>query len=124
MIELIKKLQEATEPSRELDAEIYCATHKSAFADETPAQHMAYALKFCPPYTLSVDAALTLLRKHYLWELKQGLGSHAIVWWLEKDWDDTGAPTGYSTVYPALALTIAVLTARAVEDRVSLPSGQ
>jgi hypothetical protein len=75
-----------------------------------------------PAYTSSIDAALKLIRKHYLWQLKQGIECTAIVWWLEKDWDDTGAPTAYSTTYPALALTKAALLARAVEDRVPLSS--
>jgi hypothetical protein len=70
-----------------------------------------------PEFTSSIDDALKLLRKHYLWQLKQGIECTAIVWWLEKDWDDTGAPTAYSTTHPALALTKAILLARAVEDR-------
>lgn len=117
MIDLISKLQQAAEPSRELDAQIYCAIYKSAYADETPEQHLARALQISPQYTSSVDAALTLMRKHYLWQLKQGIGCTAIVWWLESDWDDAGAPAGHSTTYPALALTIANLMARAVEER-------
>lgn len=116
-LELFALLDKATEPSRELDAHVYCATHKSAYPDETPEQHFTYALRACPRYTASLDAALELMRNHYLWQLKQGIECTAIVWWLEADWDDTGAPTAYSTTHPALALTKAALLARAVEDR-------
>jgi hypothetical protein len=71
-----------------------------------------------PLYTSSIDDALKLTRKHYLWQLKQGIECTAIVWWLEFDWEDRVAPTAYSTTFPAMALTHAALIARAVEDRV------
>ena len=116
MIQLITKLMNAAEPSRELDAEIW--RHLPPDGGDRTNPYNA------PRFTKSVDAALTLLRKHYLWQVKQGIGCTAIVWWLEKDWDDTPAPTGHSTTYPALALSTAALIARAVEDRISLPSQQ
>jgi hypothetical protein len=119
-LKLFAILDKADEPSREIDAEIYCFAYRPCYQDETPEQRLDYARRCAPSYTASVDAALTLLRKHYLWELKQGIECRAIVWWLEKDWDDTGAPTAYSTTHPALALTKAALLARAVEDRVSV----
>lgn len=143
--EIIERLTKATEPDRELDLAIQLAIEPSGdiaklmqyrrgFNGEGFSWEI-YQGSVCfqkyddngrcnyngghplPRYTSSIDDALKLLRKHYLWEVKQGIGSHAIVWWIEKDWDDTGAPTGYSTVYPAMALAIAALIARAVEDR-------
>ena len=152
MLELIKKLQQSTEPSRELDLEIYVATYPDSDLAKTTRAHrrgldhkegMAWDIwhgsvvfeKYTadgrcpynggyplPAFTSSVDAALTLMRTHYLWELKQGIGCRAIVWWIEHDWDDTGAPTAYGTTHPALALTIAALIARAVEDKLPLTS--
>lgn len=118
ILDLITILETETKPSRQLDAQIYCALHRSAYADETPQQHYAHALANCPWYTSSIDAALQLMRKHYLWQLKQGIECTAIVWWIEHDWDDIGAPTGRSTTHPALALVTATLIARAIEDRV------
>lgn len=64
-----------------------------------------------PAYTGSVDAALTLVPKHHLWELRQGIESRAIVWTIERDYDDDGAPTGYAATFPAIALCIAALRA-------------
>ncbi len=146
-LELFAALDKAAEPSRELDLAIYLALWPAsdlAKITERPRGldgqegyswdirggsvvyekwtddgrcpvNGGYPL---PTYTASIDSALTLLRTHYLWQLKQGIECTAIVWWLEKDWDDTGAPTAYSTTHPALALTKAALLARAVEDRV------
>lgn len=71
-----------------------------------------------PAYTASIDAALTLMRKHFMWQLKQGIGCQAIVWYIGNDQFEEGAPTGTSTTFPALALTIAALTCRAMEDRI------
>ncbi len=147
---LFSMLNESDEPSRELDLAIYLALwpdsdlakmtkHRRGLdsqegyawtihgasivyerwtADGRCPYNGGYPL---PAYTASIDDALKLLRKHYLWQLKQGIECTAIVWWIEKDWEDTGAPTAYSTTYPALALTKAALVARAVEDRVLSP---
>lgn len=110
LLELIARLESAAGPERELDADIYEFIHNLPVNEISP--------EFPPRYTFSVDAAMRLLRKHYLWQIKRGFECTAIVWWIEKDWDDTGAPTGYSTAFPALALSTAALIARAVEDRV------
>jgi len=110
-LELFAALDKATEPSRDLDAAIWRMLPPDG-GDRTNPYN-------APRFTRSIDAALMLMRKHYLWQLKQGIECTAIVWWLEKDWDDTGAPTAYSTTYPALALAKAALLARAVEDRVT-----
>ena len=92
-------------------------TGKKNELDETPPHGWCWEAHL-PEYTKDIHAALTLLRKHYMWQLKRGIECEAIVWWLEKDWDDTGAPTARQLPeYPALALTTAILIARAVEDR-------
>jgi hypothetical protein len=150
MIELLKTLDAVHEPNRETDLAIYLAVWpESDLAKMTKNRRgldsqEGYAWTIhgasvvyekwdgngrcphnggypLPAFTSSIDDALKLLRKHYLWQLKQGIECTAIVWWLEKDWDDTGAPTAYSTTFPALALTKAALLARAVEDRLALP---
>jgi len=66
-----------------------------------------------PAYTSSLDAALTLVPLHHLWEIKQGIECRAVVWQLETDYDERNPPTGYSTTFPALALCIAALKAEA-----------
>lgn len=151
MTDLLEKLDAVHEPSRETDLAIHLAVwpdgdlakitkhrrgldgkegyaweiHQGAVifekctADGRCPHNGGYPL---PAYTASIDDALKLLRKHYLWQLKQGFECTAIVWWIEKDWDETGAPTAGSTTFPALALTKAALLARAVEDRLTLSS--
>lgn len=148
MNNLLPEVLQATKPSRELDLAIYLAlwpdselakmtkyprglnsqegyawtihgesvVYEKWTADGRCPHNGGYPL---PAFTASIDAALKLMRKHYLWQLKQGIECTAIVWWIEHDWDDTGAPTAKTTTYPALALTTAALIARAVEDRVS-----
>lgn len=110
IVALIERLANATEPSRELDRAILYAELRLPPKFQSEGDNPKH-------YTSSLDDALTLLRRHYLWEIKRGIECRATVWWIEKDWDDTGAPTGYSTSYPALALCTAALMARAVEDR-------
>lgn len=134
MTDLIAELLQATEPSPELDAMIWWEVDRSAAQRAynnaatgrprqvewpLPAGLGRFAVvSGAPAFTSSIDAALKLMRNHYLWQLKQDIGCSAIVWWIEYDWDDTGAPTAHSTTFPALALTTAALIARAVEDRV------
>lgn len=131
-LDLFAKLDAAREPSRELDCLIFEAqhlllmpAHRGTIDGEPTGQYFDQdgneLPERAPFYTASVDDAMKLLRKHYLWQIKQGIECTAIVWWLEKDWDDTGAPAAYSTTYPALALAKAALLACAVEDRISIP---
>lgn len=73
------------------------------------------------PLTSSLDAVVALIaktRKHFLWQVKCAIECQAIVWWLERDWDDYPVPTGYSLPdAPALALLDAFLTALITEER-------
>lgn len=108
IIDLIKLLEEAGEPGRELDREIW-----RVVVERDPKRRTILPAY----YTRSFDAALTLLRPHYLWEVKRGIECKAIVWYLGKDWDGTGAPAAVTTEYPALALATAAIICRAVEGR-------
>lgn len=62
----------------------------------------------------SLDAALSLVPAHHLWQVKRGFVCEAIVWSAERDYDDSGhvAPVGRKPDGPALALCIAALKAR------------
>ena len=71
-----------------------------------------------PSYTTSLGAALTLVPEGWLWEIKRGVEARAIVWTLEKDYDETAPPTGYHAESPALALCIACLKARNISENV------
>lgn len=66
---VISKLRAATFHSRELNALIYCSIFQSTYQDETFEQHMAFAGRFAPNYTQSIDKALALIPKG--WELKE-----------------------------------------------------
>jgi hypothetical protein len=93
---------------RELDNDIFHAIHGIRF------KHDDHGWR----YSESIDAALMLVPPHHLWELKRGFECRAIVWCLERDYDDDGAPTGYNATLPARALCAAALYARAeLEDR-------
>lgn len=102
--EIIERLERAAGPSMDIDYDIWLALAQPMPVDPDD---------FPPRYTASLDAALTLVPKGYLWQVKQGIESQAIVWSLEIDYDDDGAPAGYSTTFPAIALCIAALKARA-----------
>lgn len=58
---LISALEACREPDRELDANIYVATYKGAYPDETKTYRIARALIVGPHYTESLDAALSLV---------------------------------------------------------------
>ncbi len=101
MKHIVGLLEEATGPDRSLDWEI----------------HLRHGIQGVgmygdhPHYTASLDAALKVVPKHHLWQVKQGIQAVAIVWCLETDYDDRPAPTGYSTTFPAIALCAAAIKA-------------
>lgn len=68
-------------------------------------------------FTASIDAALALvervLGKHWLWEIKEGIGFRCILWTLETDWDDRAVPTGHSAHSAPYAILAALLRALA-----------
>lgn len=130
MKDLIAKLEDATEGSRELDAEISAAIGNVVEPCGANDWAVLYGTKIVEGsegrlededwrelehYTTSLDAALTLVPEGYLWQIKQAVQCCALVWALEVDYDDHPVPTGYSTTHPALALTIAALKARSAQ---------
>jgi hypothetical protein len=59
------------------------------------------------------SAAIALVPRHHLWQLKCGIQAQAIVWMLETDYDDRTVPTGYALPHcPAIALCLALFRAR------------
>jgi hypothetical protein len=101
MKHIIDALESATGPDRALDWEIHLrhGIDGAGMYGEHPA------------YTSSLDAALTVVPRHHLWEVKQGFQSKATVWMIEVDYDDRDPPLGYSTTFPAIALCIAAMKA-------------
>lgn len=123
---LIARLEAATEGSRELGEAVYLACGwtktqtgywlgpiyhwgspdgKITFAHDDFYQHDP---------TTSIDAALTLVPAHHMWEVRHGIGCRAVVWTLEQDYDGHSVPVGNTMDQPALALCIASLKARQV----------
>lgn len=95
---LIARLEAATEGSRELDWAI-------AVNEGGEVWNPLY-------FTTSLDAALTLVPAHHMWEVRHGIGCRAVVWTLEQDYDGHSVPVGNTMDQPALALCIASLKAR------------
>lgn len=135
--QLIEQLETAVAPDRGLDSAIGRALETlptEPFKTKAPferIQGMYYVIgkrdtsggpvdekwARCPPlYTFSVDAAVTLVPPHHLWQVKQGIEASAVVWMLETDYDERDPPMGYSTTFPAIALCIAALRARAERE--------
>jgi hypothetical protein len=100
---LADRVQSADGPDRSLDWEIHLRNGLDGVG--------AYGAH--PAYTASLDDAVKLVPRHHLWQVKQGIQSEAIVWMLERDYDESGAPTGYSTTFPAIALCAAAIRAEA-----------
>jgi len=104
MDELTKKLEAATEGSRELDADIYMATHGVSEGSTKPATP--------PHFTTSIDAALTLVPEGWIvhMELHPSPADEANI-----SLHDGGDKTTLGQAdfdQPALALCIAALKAR------------
>ena len=91
MTRLIERLEAATEPSRELDAEIFAEVRGIAGAETFM---MAFGLEDIPEYTSSLDAALTLVSEGQEWSL---------VFW---------PPRKEKAAIPTIALCIAALRGR------------
>ena len=108
MENLIAKLEAATEGSRELDAEIALIIepgHWSSLFDALNQQ--------CPYYTLSIDAALTLVPEGGLWSVcDMEEGPFAQVIRPIPGGGFVGGLTQGRAATPALALSIAALRAR------------
>lgn len=71
------------------------------------------AARPAPPYTTSLDAAVSLVPEGWFWQVKRGFGYDAVVWSAEREGFWAGASQGG----PALALCIAALKARRAKVR-------
>ncbi|HEX5508796.1 MAG TPA: hypothetical protein VFX37_09855 [Pseudolabrys sp.] len=130
---VIAALENATVPDRLLDGKIACAVFETIGTDDdliyrSPirsyddcapgtywhVQRSGRSLQTAPKYTESLDAAVSLVPPHHLWQLKAGFQAQAIVWMIEVDYDDGHEPpTGYALPEtPAIALCIAALRSR------------
>lgn len=118
--ELIAKLEEAEEGSRELDAEIFRLMGLTDLQERhcenwcrmdgrTDLTRDRYIQAWAPPYTTSLDAALTLVREDCDWVINSR-GRYACVWESKESggeghWESRGKPL-------PVALCIAALKAR------------
>lgn len=111
LADIIAKLEQATEGSRELDAEIAAATWDGAQVSKTrPWLVTQHGINRDPPrYTTSIDAARTLVPKSKAIALDIFADGTALCG-LEDSPDLTNGTDVYPT--PALALCIAALKAR------------
>lgn len=99
MESLIKKLEAATEGSRELDGDIH-------YHDRKPYPKGGWNTDGLPHYTTSIDAALRLVPEGFIWDVAS-TGQAWVMGGLDNEQHlVTSAPT------PALALCIAALKAR------------
>lgn len=110
IVDLIARLEKATGPSLELDMAIALMLHpKGSWSD-------------WPRFTLSIDAALTLVpqQEFLVWSLWCAIGSYSCNIHISGGgWsDDRTLGTSAGAKTPAIALCIAALRARAaVEER-------
>lgn len=110
MTDLITRLEAATEGSRELDAEIFCAVRGLVFDEECPvrADGKRYIdFRRVPKHTRSLDAALTLVPEGYCWAVNSSQPPGGNQFRAEID---CGGAVWAAT--PALALCAATLRAR------------
>lgn len=139
MTDLIRRLEEATEGSRELDAEIAVAAEidlPSPMGDAKPwlkvptphdncapgtywlVQRSGMSLRTAPPFSTSIDAALTLIPEGYsLWRINQYHTPNNPAWaWgvhLRHHADpETGMVIGETDVSMPFSMCIAALKAR------------
>lgn len=117
---LIERLEKATEGSRELDGEIWCAANGYEFLvwDGAGVRYRVretgwYAAEHVKPYTASLDCALTLVPEGWQWRAWHTPTDEGSLWGAEVNWEPPG------NVYaetPALALCIAALRARQARE--------
>lgn len=123
-MDLIQRLQEAAEGSRELDLEIGEAVAVVRFNPatgryRTDRLNKETLVHNAPRYTTSIDAALTLVPEHFRWSVNARQNAvDRVDGYLAHVWFGT-TPSYESTetwaATPALALCIAALKARTQE---------
>ena len=122
MNDLIKRLEEATEWSRELDADIYEAMGNTVFRAYGVMPVRDKDLGPIPAYTFSLDTAVTLVPDSFDWTIRNL--SNKLFLAACADPRDDGNPwiTPAVKPTPALALCIAALRARLVMENGGLDS--
>jgi len=122
MNDLIKRLEEATEWSRELDADIYEAMGNTVFRayGVMPVRDKDFGP--IPAYTFSLDTAVTLVPEGIAWTVSKLFNNR---FWAScddpEDYDNSWAVSAEKPT-PALALCIAALRARLVMENGGLDS--
>jgi len=118
LMALAERVEQATRADRELDAQIACSRlpdiSKLAVLN-TPEKWVRAALTEhwnIPPYTASLDAAMTLVPKRASWSLYDIVGKRESV----RMWCD-GIDVLCAGATPALALTAACLRALAAQEK-------
>jgi len=119
---LLSRLQSATGPSRELDRAIAESLGYQVEVIRVPDDHPIFkpggGLEFMvkdgqrtaiPPWTESIDAALTLMPEGFYWDVSSNPNGFLAEVWATTVFD------GHSKATPAIALLIAI--ERAQEDR-------
>ena len=130
LLRLIERLGQATEGSRELDAEIwlhsgdrYAGIYKDSRIINADRD---YRLSRAPTYTTSIDAALTLVPEgcafYRLNQYSEGANLQPWGWGAHVRKPNTWIEVGESRATAALALCIAALKARAAIE-VAVPAG-
>lgn len=119
--DLIKKLREATGPSRELDCDIERAIHPNSLAT---ALIGVCQIGSVPRYTSSIDAAMSLVPAGWYGRVEPRFYEGEVVRWrayaIKPDWSKVGTPlerddfphTAAEAATPTGALCIAALEAR------------
>ncbi len=128
MVELLARIEAATDFDRELDRAIGFAIDGWKVAEITRTTGVVSPMidirgdlypdhpgSMYPALTESIDEALAVvervLGRHWLWEIKRGFGFRCILWMLETDSDDRPVPTGHSSASAPLAILAALLKA-------------
>lgn len=133
MLELAERVEQASGPERDLDAEIalaitgntaqlseggnmiWCGGWHSVLAD-LPAVPWSGRWVQVARYTASLDAALTLVPDTHCWALFVGRLATQAAYWRRAE-DESAATTWVVAATPSLALCAAALRARAEEAR-------
>lgn len=101
---ILERLERATVPLRNLDAELHYEFHPGPAVYDASCRVMSYV----PAYTESIDAALTLVPEGSAWTLMRHDNALYYAECGPDSWQ-SNAPT------PALAICIAALKARAAQ---------
>jgi hypothetical protein len=113
---LIANLEFATEGSRELDADVHNLIFGWRSDRATPIPHIG-SDPDVPPYTTSLDAAVSLIPEGWVWGLLPVAGNVRWICYVREwlgEWPHLASKADSWASTPELALTIAALRAREV----------